>query len=302
MFVWLLVSFSILFSAPAEAKGRAKRSRPHEAHADWQYVEKRLKKEGFKKSFIQTLKKNYETNHFAQTIELNLLLFLKKTDYHGVQINARAADDVQNFMAKNTEVLQKAQNDHGVHASVIASLMWMESRYGQNLGRFHVPSVYAHLLQVERPSVIKHLHRRAGVFTKKLYQKTFVEITKRTKRKADWALEELRALQAMQDRDKETLKNLRGSFAGAFGMPQFIPSSYVHWARPYKGKVAHLNEAHDAIYSVGFYLKDNGWKQQVADSHVKALLKYNNSYDYANAILKLAEQVDNLPRRRPSGQ
>jgi membrane-bound lytic murein transglycosylase B len=269
---------------------------------DWAHAEKRLRQEGFKKSFITVLKQNYETEHFAQTVELNLLLFLKKSDYHGVQVNGNAAKDVQKFMRAHRGELEKAERDHGVSGSAISSLLWLESRYGQNQGYFHVPSVYVHLIQLDRPEVIQHLHRKAADFSAtKINNKILQEISKRTKKKIIWALEELRAIQKMQDKDKKTVAHLRGSFAGAFGMSQFIPSSYVHWARPYKkGTVANLSSAPDAIYSVGYYLKDNGWLRLNKKTHMKALLKYNNSTDYANAILKMATRVDSLPHRNPA--
>ena len=288
----LLIFFCFL--NPAHAKG---------VRADWSYAEKRLKAEGFKKSFIRDLKKNYETKDFSQVVELNLLLFLKKNDYHGVQINAKSVKDVKKFMDKNQSILQKTEKDHGVSASAIASLLWVESRYGKNLGRFHVPSAYVHLVQAERPEVVAHLHRQAGRFTKTVSQATFREITKRTRKKAAWAIDELRAVQTMQASDGKTLKTLRGSFAGAFGMPQFIPSSFVHWARPYKkGSVPNLVNSSDAVYSVGYYLSDSGWKRGQEKTYVPALLRYNNSTDYANAILKLASRVDSLPQRGPTAE
>ena len=86
-------------------------------------------------------------------------------------------------------------------------------------------------------------------------------------------------------------------------MPQFIPSSYNHWARsPQKKAVPDLLKAKDAIYSVAYYLRDNGWRRNKSKTHVKALMKYNNSSDYANAILKLARMSEsaNTPLRRVS--
>jgi membrane-bound lytic murein transglycosylase B len=300
-----IISFSVIFmlsfSLHAKNLKRGHSQGKTGNSASWKHAEARLRKEGFKKSFITAMKENYETTHFAQTVELNLLLFLKKSDYHGVQVNDAAVKDVSRFMRKHRIELDKAERDHGVSASVISSLLWLESRYGKNQGYFHVPSVYAHLLQLDRPDVIKHLHRRAGDFTTKLNKGILDEISKRSQRKILWALEELKAIQTMQSRDNKTVGHLRGSFAGAFGMAQFIPSSFVHWARPYKnGTVPNLSKAADALYSVGYYLKDNGWKRMSEPTHMKALLKYNNSTDYANAILKLAGRVDSLPHRRPA--
>lgn len=259
---------------------------------DWSYAEKRMRKAGLKSRFIKNLKAHYETEKFTQVVELNLLLFLRKADYHGVQVSPEAVADVRKFMMANPGAVKRAQSEHGVPGSVVASLLWLESRHGQNKGEFHVPSAYVHLVQSERLSVQQHLQVAAKNFTRKVTPKARKEITKRTKKKAEWALAELKAIQTMQNGNPKTVAGLRGSFAGAFGMPQFIPSSFVKYAKSAaKKRPADLGRADDAILSVAYYLKANGWKK-ANKSHVASLMKYNNSKDYANAILKLAKFVD----------
>jgi len=266
---------------------------------DWKYVEARLKKSGFQKKFIQSLKDTYEPASFHQVLELNVLLYLRKSDDHGVQLSQRAVDTVESFMKANRPSLLAAEKEHGVSSSVIASLLWLESRHGENQGRFHVPSVYVHLLQAPRPAVIAHLHKNAKKFTPKVSKKNLADITTRTKKKADWALAELKALQTVHGKDAKRVRELRGSFAGAFGIPQFLPSSYLRWARSHgKGATPDLTKPQDAILSVAYYLRDNGWKRGKEKTFKKALLRYNNSHDYANAILKLAGQVDGRPEKR----
>jgi len=75
-------------------------------------------------------------------------------------------------------------------------------------------------------------------------------------------------------------------------MAQFVPSSYVSYAQsPVKGRVPDLEIPEDAIQSVAFYLYKNGWRGNRKKSHIKALMKYNNSHDYAAAILNLAQKT-----------
>lgn len=260
---------------------------------DWNYVQKRLRKEGFKKDFVKMLKQTYEPDGFNRVLELNVLLFLRKFDDHGVQVSKSAARTIKAFMSQNKKALEGAEKDHGVKPSVVATLLWLESRHGENQGKFHVPSVYVHLLQAPRKEVVKYLKENTGQFTPHVGPPELKKIEDRTKSKSEWALEELRALQKMYKVDKELVRNLRGSFAGAFGMPQFIPSSYAKWARTSrKRKAPDLARAVDSIHSVAYYLKDNGWKKNREKTYVPALLKYNNSLDYANAILKLAKDVE----------
>lgn len=293
--IWLVTLISFCFAGnPKNGPG-----------TDWAYAEKKMAAAGLSSDFVSSMKQTYEKRDFEQTLELNLLLFLKKSNYHGTQVSNQAIKDVKKFMGANSQVLKNAERDHGVSKSVVASLLWIESRHGKVLGRFHVPSVYIHLLQADRPAVVTHLQKSARYFTHdKITPRIKDEIKKRTARKADWALAELKALEKMHQRDRGLVRKLKGSFAGAFGMSQFIPSSYVHWAVPQKkGEVPDLLRARDAIYSVANYLRDNGWRPGAKATHQKALLHYNNSTDYANAILELAQKAEKpsaTPLRRVS--
>src|SRR5690606_36406336 len=55
---------------------------------------------------------------------------------------------------------------------------------------------------------------------------------------------------------------IKGSFAGAIGLPQFMPGSILNWAKDgdRDGKIDLLNSPEDAIASVGEFLKAHGWK------------------------------------------
>ena len=174
---------------------------------------------------------------------------------------------------------------------MIASLLWIETRHGQNQGSFHVASSYVHLLQADRADVLTYLQTKAVDYNSKVTKKQRKEIKKRTKTKGEWALKELHAVEKIYKRDGKLAMNLRGSFSGAFGLPQFLPSSYNEYARASKKKkIPNLYKSSDAIYSVGYYLKRHGWRAPKNKTHLKALMKYNNSHDYAEAILKLAER------------
>ena len=286
----LCLLICLFFSTP-QAQAKAK--------PDWSYVEKQLRAAKFDKKFIAHMRETYEPKNFDQTIELNVLLFLRKRDDHGHQVSDSAVATVTEFMNSNRAALKAAEKEHGVAAGVIASLLWIESRHGQNRGRFHVPSVYLHLLQAPRPEIIAHLKAKASDYTPKVTKQNLFDIEKRTGTKATWAIAELRALQKMYKKDAQLLRTLRGSFAGAFGIPQFIPSSYHRWARTNrKAASPDLDQTQDAIQSVAFYLRDHGWRKGKKKSFEAALLKYNNSKHYARAILDLADKVD---ARRPAG-
>lgn len=305
-FISSFISLLLLVSPSAHAKAKKIKRKPAaqapKPQADWAYAEKKMRKAGLSHKFLNALKKTYEPDSFSEVLELNTLLFLKKSDYHGVQVNDDAVTDVRTFMDSNRNSLAVAEKAYGVDASVVASLLWMESRHGKNLGAFHVPSVFVDLVQCDRPANIKYLHKAGRRFTAKVTAQNKIDISTRARKRVKWALAELKAIETMWKRNKSTLADFRGSFAGAFGMAQFEPSSYVAYAKSQVGNHPPILEhAEDAIQSVANYLHKNGWRGRKQKSHVKALMKYNNSHDYANAILKLAAQASS-DERAPAGK
>ncbi len=256
---------------------------------DWPYVEKKLHKAKLSRKFIHEMKQVYRANDFMKVMELNTLLFLRATDYHGPQVSGDAVAEVRTFVQKNKSAFDQVEKATGVSREAISSLLYIETRHGGNKGTFHVASVFLHLVQADRPSVVRYLKARLPHYTNHYDNKTQSKIAKRAKTKAEWALAELKALGQMYKRDPHLVKGLKGSFSGAFGMAQFIPSSYTSLARPLKkGQVPDLSKPGDAIASVAHYLQVSGWKRAQKRSHKRALMRYNNSEDYAKAILSLA--------------
>jgi membrane-bound lytic murein transglycosylase B len=122
-------------------------------------------------------------------------------------------------------------------------------------------------------------------------EKLELKIEKRATKKSNWAINELIALEKIYKTSRIEILNLYGSWAGAFGMSQFLPSSYTNWAVDGNadGKID-LFETEDAIYSVANYLKINGWGNSIEQQR-KAVFHYNNSNAYVDAVLLLAEKI-----------
>lgn len=274
--------------APAMATGNHSRL----PEPDWAYVEKKLSKAGLPASFTREMRRIYNPKDFVKVLELNILLYLRKTNYHEPQVSPNAVDDIRKFLWKHQGPFNEAEKKYGVSPATISSLLWLESRHGANTGSFHVASVYLHMVQADRPTVQRYLKASLPKYTSNYDKGTQAQITKRTKTKADWALGEIKAMYAINKKYKKVLTNLKGSFAGAFGMAQFLPSSYNSYARSFKkGHAPDLNKPPDAIVSVANYLKQHGWRNKQHRTHKRALMRYNNSEDYAKAILSLASRA-----------
>jgi len=135
------------------------------------------------------------------------------------------------FWNDNAEVLTRARNDFGVPEGIIVALIGVETRYGRHVGGYRIMDTLS-TLAFEYPT-------RREFFRGELEQ--FLLLA----REQHW--------------DPLTIK---GSFAGAMGLPQFMPSSYRKHAIDYDtdGSIDLWNNATDAIGSVASYLREYGWK------------------------------------------
>ena len=108
-------------------------------------------------------------------------------------------------------------------------------------------------------------------------------------RRSGWAEDELgHLLLICQVHNRDPL-SVKGSWAGAFGIPQFIPSSYRKYGADGNrdGKVD-LDNLADAFASIANYLKSFGWSRDDAVKKKEAVYAYNHCDNYVNAVFAYA--------------
>ncbi len=141
-------------------------------------------------------------------------------------------DNVQNgvvFWNQYEDALNRAWQVYGVPPEIIVGIIGVETRWGRVMGKTRILDALA-TLSFNYP-------RRAEYFSGEL--ETFL-------------------LMARDEQDEPL--NLKGSFAGAMGYGQFMPSSYKQYAVDFSGD-GHINlwDPVDAIGSVANYFKAHGW-------------------------------------------
>ncbi|WP_374357735.1 lytic murein transglycosylase B [Pseudoduganella danionis] len=144
------------------------------------------------------------------------------------------------FWAENSAALERAENLYGVPAEVIVGIIGVETVYGRNTGRFRVLDALTTLAFA------------------------YPEAPARTERMAFFRRELEAALQFARKNHLDPL-SLRGSFAGAIGMPQFMPNSVMKFAVDFDGdgQIDLLNSPTDAIGSVAAFLVAHGWQREL---------------------------------------
>lgn len=146
-------------------------------------------------------------------------------------VNARRSEGGQRFWQENEATLQRAENIYGVPAEVIVAIIGVETEYGRNMGKFSVFEALASLAFYYPP--------RATFFRNELEQ----------------------FLLLARENGVSPL-DIKGSYAGAIGIPQFMPSSQRRYAVDFDAddRIDLRNSVTDAIGSVARFLQQHGWQ------------------------------------------
>jgi len=138
------------------------------------------------------------------------------------------------FYKKNQAVLQQVSQYYGVPAEIIVAIIGVETSYGRNTGSFRVWDILT--------TLAFNYPRRADFFRQEL----------------------INFLLLCREENINPLEP-KGSYAGAMGIGQFMPSSYRHYAVDFnRDNKRDLWQTEDAIASVANYLKQHGWQTQQA--------------------------------------
>jgi len=209
-------------------------------------------------------------------------------DYRAMFVNSRRIAGGLAFWTAQEAFLARAEREYGVPAEIIVAIIGVETFYGRNPGRWRVVEALATLAFDYPP--------RASFFRAELEN----------------------YLLLARDAGLDVF-SVRGSYAGAIGIPQFMPGSLRRYAVDFDGDGAidlSRNTA-DAIGSVANYLKRHGWRtgeavqrnegapdeaagdrtidlgteQRIGLANFQVLMRYNRSPLYAAAVADLSEEL-----------
>ncbi|WP_206860235.1 lytic murein transglycosylase B [Lysobacter changpingensis] len=166
-------------------------------------------------------------------------------DYRPIFITRSRIDGGRAFLAEHRDELMRAEAKFGVPAEVIVSIIGVETNYGRNTGSYPVlDALYTLAFAYPRsgdPARLDRENRREAFFRGELAQ--------------------LFALGKETGLDITTLK---GSYAGAMGWGQFMPSSYREFAvdGDGDGKRDLFNNLDDVFASIAnYFVKKGGWER-----------------------------------------
>ncbi len=183
----------------------------------------------------------------------------------------------------------RAEQGFGVHREVIAAILLVETRFGTYTGKRYVINTLSTMAALKNKKV------KSGLWSK-IKDTTYLskkEFNKKADSKADWAYNELKAFLEYIKKEKKNPFNIKGSYAGAMGYCQFMPSNIILYAKDGNGDGRiDLFTHEDAIMSVAKYLSNYGWYSDITDDEAfRVVYQYNHSDFYVNTVLKIAKKL-----------
>jgi membrane-bound lytic murein transglycosylase B len=275
----LLISFFSVFST----------GESNETSSPFQALMQRLAQDGFDSEFLSNLLMD-------PRMELNLSLMIlslesrETADFYAQFLSPEAVLLSKQFLRQNLRILRNAENRFYVEKEVMVAILLVESRFGENIGKYRLIPTLASIAQVDSPD---HLQKNYVILRDKDPDLSYEWLEGLAKRKANRAYHELKCFLNIIRYEKIDPLEVYGSYAGALGMAQFIPSSYLSYAVNQESFEKWLLSKEAAIFSIGNYLKSHGWRKGLPIEKKKRVLwYYNRSKPYGETILQVAQKIE----------
>jgi membrane-bound lytic murein transglycosylase B len=266
----LVVSLLLLWSAAAGSKSS-------ETPIAWINLQYSLVRSGFDQEYVAKVFKDPRAEFLPNVVTKIAYLRKEKAADYSHFLKAENVEKGRRFLAAQNRLLTQAENTFGVSKEVITAILTVESDLGNKTGNYPVFNVFSSLAVMDTPEVINSLSLDTRLMG-------------RLQKKAAWGKSELCAFLTYCRQNRLDPLSIKGSWAGAFGYSQFLPSSILRsGADGNRDGCVDLFCYEDAVFSVGNYLQKAGFRLGNRASWSKAIHAYNHSDPYVETVLTLAQ-------------
>lgn len=257
-----------------------------EDYRGWGYLAEKLRADGITDAELAAVFKDERMPHYS------LVTFSPNPResshmYRGFTSGPRLTRGRQ-FIAEHRAVFDRMEKAYPVDRHIVGAIFLVETNLGKITGRELIVNRLARLASVRAP---KNLSKNLSYQRRKNPSLEAEKLEARAEYLENLFYPEVLALFRIARLHRSDILDMRGSSAGAFGIPQFLPSNYLKFGIDAdKSGTISLFDPADAIWSTANFLAHHGWRTD-ADATVKsqAIWKYNPSEPYVKTVLEVAE-------------
>lgn len=244
--------------------------------------------DGFEKEKIETLFSN-ENVFFNPAGVSSFFIHTESSLDYDQFISKKSIGNALQYLSEHENALDRAQKIYGIDKTIITAILLVETRLGTYLGKRTVINTLSTMAALTDETLRERIWNFIPAKKKPKKEAFLKKVEKRSK----WGYEELKALLMYTEQEGLAPETIKGSYAGAMGISQFMPSNALSLAKDGNndGKIDLFTHA-DAIFSVANYLKHHGWKPGIArQKQHEVLFKYNHSNYYVDTLLKISDKL-----------
>lgn len=257
----------------------------------WQYLADKLVADGTERARVERV---YRRVPRFTRVGFSIAPVESRARYRKL-LTGRSVAAARRCRQRHQRWFRTAEARFGVPASVLSALLHVESSCGDYTGKSVVLYRLSRLAMANEPANVRY---NIGRWARGVSGAQRVDIERQVRERGAYLeatfYPEVRATFELAAKLKIDPLAIRGSTSGAFGLPQFLPSSYLRFGLDGNGngKVS-LYEPADAIVSAANYLAGHGWRPGLSRAKQRRVLwAYNRSDAYVDTILSLAARVE----------
>ncbi len=195
------------------------------------FIQRVSKRYGYSQSYVRNILNNAHFNSDVITKMEHPYEAKPWYEYQKLFVTENRVNEGIEYWSRSNKLVSWEEKEYQVPGNIILAIIGVESKYGRQMGHFNVLDTLS-TLAFRYPERARFFQYQLGAYI--ALCKTF----------------------------KVSPYTTRGSYAGAMGQCQFMPSSYLHYGVDFHGKGSPnlFNDKADVIFSVGNYLRQNGWE------------------------------------------
>ena len=262
---------------------------PIKPYRGWDYLAKRLQEQGVEEQIIRKL--YADTRMPVRTFVPFSLAPKEPASIYAGFLKERFSRLGADFIRQNKPTFDAMHRTYRVPPEIVASIIVIESQAGRYTGKHPILYRLSRIATTNAPDNLQknfHEHRRNDASV------TFEQVAARGLYLEQTFLPEIIALVDIAKRNSVDPLTMKGSRAGAFGLPQFLPTTFLRFGIDgNKDGIVTLHNEIDAVWSTAHFLSHLGLKDETPEEEKRKILwHYNKSHNYIDTVLKLSKRIN----------